>query len=94
MLAQLERNEEEASLKEIMMQNDIEELTSQLARETKALQAADEMMRDRNKELQAALGEANEKEEELDMLTAQVRSTPSPANPPFPHPFPSSPTPF
>ena len=90
MLIQLERSEEEANLKEIMMQNDIEELTSQLSRETKALQAAEGMLRDRNRELQAALGDANEKEDELDMLTAQVRSTSTPIDPPFIHPLPFS----
>lgn len=73
MLIQLERNEEEASLKEIVMQNDIEELTIQLSRESKALQAAERMLRDRSRELEAALGDANEKEDELDILTAQVR---------------------
>ena len=74
LLLQLDKQEEEAALVEIMLQEEIDELTTELSEERKALRYSELALRGKERDLEEALGFYNEKGEELDLLTAQVTS--------------------
>lgn len=74
LLQQLDKQEEEAALVEIMLQEEIDELTTELSEERKALRLSELALRGKERDLEEALGCYNEKGEELDLLTAQVTS--------------------
>ena len=74
LLLQLDKQEEEAALVEIMLQEEIDELTSELSEERKALRFSELALRGTERDLEEALGCYTEKGEELELLTAQVTS--------------------
>ena len=74
LLLQLDKQEEEAALVEIMLQEEIDELTTELSEERKALRFSELALRGKERDLEEALGCYNEKGEELKLLTAQVTS--------------------
>jgi uncharacterized protein with von Willebrand factor type A (vWA) domain len=71
---QLERKDSEFSLKEAIFKGEVEELSMELAAERIAIRAVERALNEKEKQLKRAMGCFNEKGEELDMLTAQVRS--------------------
>jgi uncharacterized protein with von Willebrand factor type A (vWA) domain len=71
---QLERKDSEFSLKEAIFKGEVEELSMELAAERTAIRAVERALNAKEKQLKRAMGCFNEKGEELDMLTAQVRS--------------------
>jgi chromosome segregation ATPase len=71
---QLERKDSEFSLKEAIFKGEVDELSMELAAERRAIRFVERALNEKEKELKRALGRFNEKGEELDMLTAQVRS--------------------
>jgi uncharacterized protein with von Willebrand factor type A (vWA) domain len=73
---QLERKDSEFSLKEAIFKGEVEELSIELGAERRAIRAVERALNEKEKELKRAMGCFNEKGEELDMLTAQVRSLP------------------
>lgn len=71
---QLERKDSEFNLKEAIFKGEVDELSMELAAERRAIRFVERALNEKEKELKRALGCFNEKGEELDMLTAQVRS--------------------
>jgi hypothetical protein len=71
---QLDKQEEEAALVEIMLQEEIDELTTELSEERNAKRFSELALRGKERDLEEALGCYNEKGEELELLTAQVTS--------------------
>ena len=71
-LLQLDKQEEEAALREIMLQEEVDELTIELSEERKALRYSEMALRNKERDLEEVLGGYNEKGEELELLTAKV----------------------